>query len=921
MKSFTHIFMRNSLFFLLGMIFIFLIPVTSCSYMHNQIPLDIKYFLPEEQTGKPSTKYSFRPWELTSSMFKQTQKGFNPGYYDGELWLEVSFDYPENTDFYKNCILDFGIEPLEYAIIYKETNNKWEQIGITGRNIPSSELSLLSWRQSIPIKLEDFTASSKNILRIKMKSTIGSPIYIKLLQENEWERNTAYNSILNYVLSGFFLICIIFLFSFGSFLKDPLYTRLSFLGFLLFIVLLLLKGTGPVFFWNWLSVLTSQNKQIYIFCLIAVLATFFVFHHINLEIPGRKKMKASMDIINALVGFAIILTILVNNVKINAIIFNIAMLSAFIILVASLTLVTTKKESPLKLLTISWTIAFTFTIFRQGFHFLRTFFPWNLFKFFDTDRYYSYDLIYALIILPALYLSSRRVKKRYELLFEKYKNSNNEVHKLQNEKKFFNQVSRELLDSNTILINSFSLPETSSKEENERTKALIDKTLCHQADFTTALCVINGAIKPNYSPIMLADFLLSTYSITEPQAKVRCCTINLVSEIPENYTVYSEPRILELILGEFIYQCILTSSRNSNITVRASVVDNTLYYSIHSVSPDTLDSENDRAQTLTNENTTYALILKSVEFLGGKITQITGKKDSDFSIHIPFHNTQVNTNNSHTLISSSMHIHRQKILESKKQGAPIIPDNILSVGNKVPTILLVEDDENTCELIKKILDPHSNLITATNGIDAWNYLNLANQKIPDLILCEYELPKMNGHELFSKLKETQTTENIPFIFLLDMNQASEELTLIQKGAVSCFVKPFTSEEIINRILSILTLVSKTQNSVLYHINKAVSAGSSIASNISIERENESSDQAVLNENQTIMLNSSQEAIFKSAGLSKREQQIALLILNGKSDKQIGDDLGISPQTVATHNKNLFKKLNIHSRIELMNKLR
>ena len=72
---------------------------------------------------------------------------------------------------------------------------------------------------------------------------------------------------------------------------------------------------------------------------------------------------------------------------------------------------------------------------------------------------------------------------------------------------------------------------------------------------------------------------------------------------------------------------------------------------------------------------------------------------------------------------------------------------------------------------------------------------------------------------------------------------------------------------------------------------------------------------------TVSLTSTQQALFNASALSSREQQIALLISEGKSDKQIADELFISAATVATHNKKLFKKLGVHSRVELMNKVR
>ena len=61
------------------------------------------------------------------------------------------------------------------------------------------------------------------------------------------------------------------------------------------------------------------------------------------------------------------------------------------------------------------------------------------------------------------------------------------------------------------------------------------------------------------------------------------------------------------------------------------------------------------------------------------------------------------------------------------------------------------------------------------------------------------------------------------------------------------------------------------------------------------------------------------AILNSANLTSKEKEIARLIADGKTDKEIAAELNISTGTVAVHNKNLYKKLKIHSRAELIKK--
>jgi DNA-binding CsgD family transcriptional regulator len=60
-----------------------------------------------------------------------------------------------------------------------------------------------------------------------------------------------------------------------------------------------------------------------------------------------------------------------------------------------------------------------------------------------------------------------------------------------------------------------------------------------------------------------------------------------------------------------------------------------------------------------------------------------------------------------------------------------------------------------------------------------------------------------------------------------------------------------------------------------------------------------------------------ELIAKLATLSAREYEITRLIVEGKSSKEIANDLGISPRTVEAHRANLFAKLDVNSLLRLI----
>jgi len=63
------------------------------------------------------------------------------------------------------------------------------------------------------------------------------------------------------------------------------------------------------------------------------------------------------------------------------------------------------------------------------------------------------------------------------------------------------------------------------------------------------------------------------------------------------------------------------------------------------------------------------------------------------------------------------------------------------------------------------------------------------------------------------------------------------------------------------------------------------------------------------------------AILDEAGISAREREVVALIVQGYGNQRIADELFISPNTVKTHNRNIFKRLGVKSRFELVMKLR
>ncbi|MCG8571467.1 MAG: response regulator, partial [Spirochaetes bacterium] len=85
---------------------------------------------------------------------------------------------------------------------------------------------------------------------------------------------------------------------------------------------------------------------------------------------------------------------------------------------------------------------------------------------------------------------------------------------------------------------------------------------------------------------------------------------------------------------------------------------------------------------------------------------------------------------------------------------------------KKPLLLLVDDSPGFIRLACRRLGEICQIITAESGKDAVMLLNQTHL-LPDLIICDLDMPEMNGYQLLEYLKKTRLYKNIPFIILTE----------------------------------------------------------------------------------------------------------------------------------------------------------
>lgn len=125
-------------------------------------------------------------------------------------------------------------------------------------------------------------------------------------------------------------------------------------------------------------------------------------------------------------------------------------------------------------------------------------------------------------------------------------------------------------------------------------------------------------------------------------------------------------------------------------------------------------------------------------------------------------------------------------------------------------ILVAEDETDIRKLITFSLQYAGyEVIEALDGEEA---INKARDEQPDLILLDVKMPKVNGYEACTVLKDHGSTQGIPIVFLSARGQEAEIKRGLALGAEEYILKPFAPDELYRRVGSILARQGRRKGS-------------------------------------------------------------------------------------------------------------
>ena len=126
-------------------------------------------------------------------------------------------------------------------------------------------------------------------------------------------------------------------------------------------------------------------------------------------------------------------------------------------------------------------------------------------------------------------------------------------------------------------------------------------------------------------------------------------------------------------------------------------------------------------------------------------------------------------------------------------GAPGQPLNTSAFGKTQKKVLVIDDTQDIRFIISETLNLFGfHTLTAEDGVSG---ISTARDNLPDLIICDINMPNLDGYGTLKAMREHEATAGIPFIFLSGATDKSDMRRGMELGADDYLTKPFTHKEL------------------------------------------------------------------------------------------------------------------------------
>ncbi|GAB5553853.1 MAG: hypothetical protein Sapg2KO_34440 [Saprospiraceae bacterium] len=308
--------------------------------------------------------------------------------------------------------------------------------------------------------------------------------------------------------------------------------------------------------------------------------------------------------------------------------------------------------------------------------------------------------------------------------------------------------------------------------------------------------------------IAYLNYLLESFKTL---AEAKDIHFNLEHNVPEMEMDYDPEKILR-IFSNLWSNAIKFTPEGGQIITKVHVLEGQLIISLEDsgkgIPADQLPDIFKRFYQVRNDAMTggtgigLAIVKEMVELMGGQI-EVSSQVDvgTKFTLNFPIHQEAEHATDS---LEASL-----KEVDTNQNEVPLpfaeanIPD--------LPQILIVEDNTDVANYIGSILEGRYQIKRAVDGQAGLDY---ALEQVPDLIISDVMMPRMDGIEMCDLLKKDERTSHIPIVLLTAKADVSARMEGLKSGADQYLAKPFNKKELLLRIEKLLELRKQLQRHYL-----------------------------------------------------------------------------------------------------------
>lgn len=430
------------------------------------------------------------------------------------------------------------------------------------------------------------------------------------------------------------------------------------------------------------------------------------------------------------------------------------------------------------------------------------------------------DTSYILLILSGLYYLRRyelnRLRLKNQLEVEKVEtNSLRELDHMRS--RFFANISHEFRTPLTLILGQIESVISSLKDNKLKSKLKVA-----QRNSTRLLGLINqlldlsriesGKMEIKKEQTNIVSFARSLFLSFSSLAEAKNIRLSFKSELPQ-IPVAFDREMMEKIIYNLTSNAIkftdeggmieLLISRPENSKVQISIRDNGIGITedrIHKIFDRFYQVDSSSVREQEGSGIGLALTKELVELHGGEIRALSESgKGSEFIIKLPQGALILNGNTTQGDPHSSEFLQLEGF-EPGKNSISRNGHNLLNGNSNKELILVIDDNEDIRNYIREQLENKYMIIDAADGEEG---LLSARTELPDLIITDVMMPKMDGYEFCSKLRNDVKTSHIPIIMITARAALEDKLEGLEKGIDAFLTKPFNNDELNLRVRKLI----------------------------------------------------------------------------------------------------------------------